>query len=187
VPWRGRSHRAVDILVVCTGNVCRSPYIAEMLRASLPDLSVASAGSSALVGDLPGELVVKALADRGVDGSGLVPGRVLTGRMVRNARLIITATRAHRLFVTDLHPRAANRTFTLKELAHLLDPPPRENGIDGVVSQAALRATTFDELARDEDLSDPYGLLWPAYQRMADEVDAALGVIVPALSARIAH
>lgn len=185
--WSGRSTRTIDILVVCSGNVCRSPYIAAILRSSLPDLCIASAGTSALVGDLPGELVVKALADRGVDGNGLEPGRALTGRMARNARLIITATRAHRLFVSNLHRPAANRTFTLKELAHLLDPPPRENGIEGVVAQAALRATTFDDLARDEDLSDPYGLLWPAYQRMADEVDAALGVIIPALGERVAR
>ncbi|HJQ42406.1 MAG TPA: hypothetical protein VJ831_04935 [Jatrophihabitantaceae bacterium] len=181
MPLTGRSRQTTDILVVCTGNVCRSPYIAEMLRSALPEFSIASAGTSALVGAMPGEHVVRALAERGVDATGLVPARTITAKMVRKSRLIITATRAHRMYVTNLHRPAARRTFTLKELVHFLDPPPRENGIDGVVAQASLRAATYDDLERDEDLADPYGLLWPAYERMAAEVDAALAVIVPAL------
>jgi len=170
-----------SILVVCTGNVCRSPYIAEMLRTALPELTIASAGTSALVGELPGELVVKALGDRGADGGGIVPAQSISPKMIRRSRLIITATRAHRSFVINLQRDAANRTYTLKELAHYLDPPPRGSGLDGLLAQAALRAATFDDKDRDEDLADPYGLLWPAYQRMADEVDAALALIVPAL------
>jgi protein-tyrosine phosphatase len=170
-----------DILVVCTGNVCRSPYIAEMLRSVLPEFTITSAGTNPLVGDVPGEHVIRALADRGVGGTGLGPARAITAKMVRRSRLTITATRAHRMYVTTLYRPAASRTFTLKELAHFLDPPPRENGIDGVVAQASLRAATYDDLERDEDLADPYGLLWPAYERMATEVDAALDVIVPAL------
>ena len=167
--------------MVCTGNVCRSPYIAEMLRSALPDLTVASAGTSALVGAMPSEHVLRALSERGVDGAGIVPATALTAKMIRKSRLIITATRAHRMYVTNLHRPAAQRTFTLKELVHFLDPPPREPGIDGVVAQASLRAATYDDLERDEDLADPYGLLWPAHERMAAEVDAALAVIVPAL------
>ena len=181
MPRLGRPKQTIDVLVVCTGNVCRSPYIAEMLRTALPDLTICSAGTSALVGTLPGELVVKALADHGSDAAGLEPAQRITAAMVKRARLIITATRAHRSAVIALDKRAADRTYTLKELAHFLDPPPRGSGIDGVLAQATLRAATFDDLDRDEDLADPYGKLWPAYQEMADEVDAALAVILPAL------
>lgn len=38
------------ILVVCTGNICRSPVAEAMLRDALPGLEVHSAGLGALAG-----------------------------------------------------------------------------------------------------------------------------------------
>ena len=39
-----------SILVVCTGNICRSPIGERYLRSLLPDKKVDSAGTGALVG-----------------------------------------------------------------------------------------------------------------------------------------
>lgn len=177
----GRPRSKVDILVVCTANVCRSQYIAEVMRTELPELTITSAGVKALVGALPDDLVLKALADQGCDGSGIAAARQLTDKLVRRSRLIITAARMHRAFVVSLDMKAASRTYTLKELAHLLDPSPGGLGIEGVLAQARLRSATVGVPDIDEDLADPHGQLEPAYRRMADDIAAAMDVLVPAL------
>jgi protein-tyrosine phosphatase len=168
------------VLVVCTGNVCRSPYIAAELQRALPDLSVASAGTSALVGKIPGELVLRALEARGPLDRELVAARRISKAMVRRAALIVTATRAHRAAVVALDRSAADRAFTLKELARVMASAGTGLGVTGVAARAAEAART-EAFDHDDDLADPYGLEWPAYETMAAEVDAALAVLVPAL------
>ena len=39
-----------SVLVVCIGNICRSPVGERVLQAELPDMVVASAGLGALIG-----------------------------------------------------------------------------------------------------------------------------------------
>jgi len=181
VHWPGRSRvpEPADILVVCTGNVCRSPYIAAALRAALPDLTITSTGTSPMTGQAPGEFVARALAERGIQ-QDLAPARRLTRGQVRGARLIITAARVHRVAAIALDAAAAGRAFTLKELARVIDSE-RPGGVDAVVAQAAKRAQVPETTDHDDDLEDPFGLAWPAYQRMAAEVDTALTVLIPAL------
>ena len=43
--------RYQSILVVCTGNICRSPVGERLLRSRLPDMKVDSAGIAALTGE----------------------------------------------------------------------------------------------------------------------------------------
>jgi protein-tyrosine phosphatase len=182
--WLGhaRSAEYSDILLVCTGNVCRSPYIAAALRSALPELVITSAGTRALSGEPPTDLILRALDDRGIPSGDLGAGRALTRSMVRGARLIVTATRLQRIHVVGLHRGAMGRAFTLKELARVIDPASTERGVDAVVQCAAATAHVTDATDFDDDLDDPFGLEWPAHEWMAAEVDAALAVLVPALT-----
>ena len=182
VAWltRGRGVEYSDILVVCTGNVCRSPYIAAMLRSALPGVVIASAGTDAAAGELPGELIRRGLAAEGIEAIGFVPARQVSHSIVRGARLIITATTAQRLHVAAFDPSATSRTFTLKELARVVGP--NERGIDEVVARAATAAHVVADQDYDDDLRDPFGLGRPAYLRMALEVNIALAKLVPALT-----
>ncbi|MBA2778685.1 low molecular weight protein-tyrosine-phosphatase [Billgrantia kenyensis] len=41
---------SLRVLIICTGNVCRSPVAAALLRKLMPDRQVSSAGLMALVG-----------------------------------------------------------------------------------------------------------------------------------------
>jgi protein-tyrosine phosphatase len=181
--WLGRAHSAEysDILLVCTGNVCRSPYIAAALRSARPELVIASAGTRALSGEPPTDLILRALADRGIPSSDLAVARTLTRSMVRGARLIVTATRLQRIHVVRLDRTARGRAFTLKELARVIDPASTERGVDAVVRCAVATANVAAATDFDDDLDDPFGLEWPAYGRMAAEVDVALTALVPAL------
>lgn len=180
-----RTDDEIDILVVCSGNVCRSPYIAARLRALLPEARISSAGTTALEGAPPVDDVMRALARHGIREYSDVGGSLTRG-LIRNARLVVTATRLHRVDVVTMEPQAAGRTFTLKELARVVGADPSIHGLDEVVAHAAHAAQEPEEIDYDDDLQDPYGLEWPAYDKMAAEVDAALAVLAPALREGVA-
>ncbi|MGN6413390.1 arsenate reductase/protein-tyrosine-phosphatase family protein [Flexivirga sp.] len=56
------------VLVVCTGNVCRSPYVEFTLRHALDAvLRIGSAGTDALVGEPVDPGCAELLAAKGVD------------------------------------------------------------------------------------------------------------------------
>lgn len=173
-----------DVLVVCTGNVCRSPYVAARLQQELPALDVSSAGTGALVGRPPSGPTQALLLDRGLDVAAQV-GRSIDKGMVRGARLVLTAERRHRVEVVRLVPDADDRTYTLVELARilLLEGSPSGLGVDGVVDLARKVVGRGEEVDYDDDLADPYGRSDEHYRRMAAHVEEALSILVPALRA----
>lgn len=176
----GNTGELIDILAVCGGNLCRTPYIVARLRALLPELRISSAGTTAVVGAPPVDHVMRALGRHGISEYPDV-GRSVTRRLIRDARLVITAARIHRVEVVALDPKAAGKTFTLKELARVVGADPSIRGLDELVARAAHAAQVPDDVDHDDDLDDPYGLDWPAYETMAAEVDAALAVLAPPL------
>jgi protein-tyrosine phosphatase len=179
-PRAGTGDELTDILAVCGGNVCRAPYITARLRSCLPGLRISSAGTTAVMGAPPADEVLRALARHGITGYSDV-GRSLTRGLIGNARLVITAARIHRVQVVAMDRRAAGKTFTLKELARVVSTGPPVRGLDEIVARAAQAAQVPDDTDYDDDLDDPYGLGWPAYETMAADVDAALAVLAPAL------
>ena len=93
-----RRHRAVrnritrmprprSILVVCHGNICRSPYLHAVLQRSLPDIAVASAGFIGRDRQVP-RVSLEVSAQRGIDLS-MFRSRPITPDLVRRADLII--------------------------------------------------------------------------------------------------
>lgn len=112
---RFSSVRPGTILVICAGNVCRSPYLERRLAQELEGASVhrcLERRHSELVGrDMdPGS---EGLLERaGAWSEGFVARR-LTAELVAGADLVITAAREHRTAAAQLHPRALRRVFTL--------------------------------------------------------------------------
>jgi protein-tyrosine phosphatase len=82
-----RANRPRAILVVCYGNVCRSPYLQAVLQRALPDVVVTSAG---FVGsDRPVPEISRVISgERGLDLS-LFRSRPLTPAAVNGGDLII--------------------------------------------------------------------------------------------------
>ena len=180
-----------SVVVVCTGNVCRSPYVERRLRSALEGtgIHVASAGTSALAGrDM--DPSSRALLERGgVDAQGFV-ARQLTADIIASSDLVVAAAREHRAAAARLHPAALRRAVTLRDLADLLDGVTPEEvraaGVGGTwVRQVASVAVSRRGLvpARQEgvDVTDPIGQGPAVFDRMAAEVDDALASIIPVL------
>lgn len=115
--WRGqfsevRGNVFQRILVVCVGNICRSPTAEIMLRQHLPDATVSSAGLHALVGQPMDATAREVLEAHGLDG-GMHVARQFDARMLRDTDLILAMERAHVDAITRQAPQALGRTFLL--------------------------------------------------------------------------
>ena len=117
------------ILVVCTANLCRSPYAAASLRALiehtelLDGISVVSAGTEAMAGHPICELAAQSLVEHQIPARFFAThsSRSLTVGKINRAGLILTAERAHRSSVNRLVPGSQSRTFTILEAGMLAE------------------------------------------------------------------
>lgn len=99
-----------NILVVCVGNICRSPVAEFLLQRDLVDIRVHSAGLGALVGH-----DVEPMARSVAEADGLKcpqhNARQLTASHCREADLILVMERRHRDDVASLCPEARGKIF----------------------------------------------------------------------------
>ena len=111
--------RTKRILLVCTGNICRSPLAAALLDRALAQrgidgIEVASAGTGAWDGAPVSEGAYLVGLERGLDLSAH-RARLLTRELVEDADLILTMARHHRARVDELG--GESRVFVLGEYA----------------------------------------------------------------------
>ncbi|MGY1752145.1 arsenate reductase/protein-tyrosine-phosphatase family protein [Blastococcus sp. SYSU D01042] len=178
---------AFTVLVVCTGNICRSAlaerlgraYLDERLGSSTADLQLVSAGTRAVSGSgmHPDSALVLA-------GYGAAPGefraRQIDGRIASSADLVLTMTRAHRTEVLQLAPAGLQRSFTLVEAATILDEiagelqgadfPERARAL--VHAMAAARGRRVS--SRDDDVQDPIRRSIEVHEQVGELIAATL-------------
>ncbi len=178
------------VLHVCTGNICRSPMAERLMRAGLQSrlaeqaerFVVESAGTWGHTGSPMERYALSTLASYGLDGRDF-RARELVAEHVAGADLVLAATREHRAAAVVLHPRAAARTFTLREftrLAAVVDPRvlPDDDVVDRAraLVQAAVgkRGLVPPDRPRDDDLRDPYNAPASAFAVCGDLLANAL-------------
>lgn len=187
------------VLVVCTGNVCRSPLAERALQAALdavtpagaPHVRVVSAGTGSLAGEPMTAEAADAVVRAGGDPSGHV-ARDLTAALVRDAAIVLTATRQHRGDVVRLVPAAVRRTFTLREAGRLAqarsddvegaDPAQRLASLAGVLVRA--RGAGGPVEPADDDVLDPFRRGPEAWAVTEAQLLPALRALTAALSPR---
>lgn len=187
----------LDILTVCTGNICRSPLAAQLLATRLADLgiTVSSAGTRAR-GGTPMTPEAQALAaDRGIPSSLSAEhaARYLTPAHVAAADLVLAMTRDHRREIVELDPSRVRTAFTVRELARLaadvsddeLRAAASAGGAGGRERFAAALAVVAGRRGlvlppaspEEDDVVDPYGRSTATYERSADEMAPGIAAV----------
>lgn len=189
----------IEIMTVCTGNICRSPLAALVIASRLSDLGIVaySAGVRGLA-DAPmtADAVDLAVA-RGIPAADAARhrSRFLTERHLAGPDLILAMTRDHRRAIAELAPARLRSTFTVREFARLAasltDAQIRAAAADAVAdadgqdASARLRAASAllagqrgllvppaDPL--DDDVVDPYGRSRATYELSGAQLDPAI-------------
>lgn len=150
------------ILVVCSGNTCRSPFGEGFLRRLLAEhltapVQVFSAGTAAAAGAPVSQSAQLAAKEHGVDltGKSATP---LTTDLVDQADMVLVMEASHRRSVIALSPSAADKTFLVSEVA-----PGR-----GV-----------------REIADPFGGTLETYRRSFSEMSAFLREGLPTIAERV--
>ena len=131
------------ILIVCAGNICRSPLAEHLLKPQLPDCFVASAGVTAWVGQGADPKVIDVARRHHLDLSGLNGhgAKQLTPQMCLFADLILVMEEQHIGAVAAIQPLARSKTMLLGQWTgqkNIPDPYRRDKAFfDKVYQQIA--------------------------------------------------
>ena len=186
--------RRAEILVVCTGNICRSPLAERLLRAGLDaqwgpaaaDVLVHSAGTRALAGRGMDEAASRQLILYGGTSVDFT-ARQLDAAMTRTATLVLALTRDHRVPIVEGCPAAARVTFTLREMARLLVDLPTSDvmgntpgdRVEAMTKLAASRRGLLPPVPfTDDDVVDPYGGDLQRHEFTSGQIAAAVSTLL---------
>lgn len=101
-----------SILVLCTGNICRSPIAERILRDFFPEKEIDSAGLGALVGKPADASAINVAEKNGISLQGH-KGRQFTAEMGRRYQLILVMERMHLEQVSNIAPELRGKTMLL--------------------------------------------------------------------------
>lgn len=115
-----------NILVVCIGNICRSPLAEVMLARELPGCNVWSAGLDALVGHGADPTSVELAAEHGLDLNAH-RAQQISSPMCQHAELILVMEQGHQVELERRYPLTRGRVFRLGERGRFdIDDPYRQ-------------------------------------------------------------
>lgn len=179
----------MKILIVCTGNICRSPMAEVLLRRTLegaghPEVEVASFGTWGLTGSPATSEAIEVMRQQGIDMTSH-QARSLERGDVEEADLVLAMTSVHLREIEDLAPGSSSKVLLMKELAEVeVGELPAGSSLAERV--AALRTARRPEWRRRLDLDDPMGLPIFAYERAARQISEGIDhlakILLPSLS-----
>jgi len=147
-----------NILLVCTGNTCRSPMAEGFLKRAWDEkyrrkIRIHSAGINTVSGLRPSKFAIKVMKEQDIDISNhlSVP---LTREMIEEADLILVMEERHREKICEISSPSREKIFLLKEFG----------------------------LGKKEEIFDPIGGSLKSYQECAMEIKEAIKGVVKRLN-----
>jgi protein-tyrosine phosphatase len=111
------------ILVLCIGNICRSPMAAALLLHALPGMTVRSAGLDAVIGATADPTSTTLMAEAGLDISAH-RGQQVNSALVSDANLVLVMDQQQKQEVLRRYPTSAGKVFCLGEHGGVDIPDP---------------------------------------------------------------
>lgn len=186
----------LNILVVCTGNICRSPLGEVVLRARLQPLGVQvhSAGTHAVVGHEMTEPAQALAVESGAKAEDAAShtARYLVESMLVEADLVLAMTREHRSHAVRMVPARVRTTYTVREFARLTSALSTEEahtaadaaGNDPKARLAAVLQAVIAQRGRvtianpqEDDVVDPYRRSREVYVKSSAQLMPALSEV----------
>ena len=134
------------VLIVCVGNICRSPMAEAVLRHQLAKdrkIVVESAGLAAMAGSPIDPLAESVLAEHGLSGKSHL-ARQIEGTLVESADVVFTMDKRQRAALLALAPWARSKVVLL------------------------------GKWQGDAEIPDPYRQQRPAFERAYQMIDSAI-------------
>lgn len=101
-----------NILVVCVGNICRSPMAEALLKQRYPHKNIDSAGVGALVGNSADPAALEIMAKQQIDITNHVAKQIDEG-LAKKADLIFTMSDSQTKWIEERWPFCRGKTFKL--------------------------------------------------------------------------
>ncbi|WP_125780860.1 low molecular weight protein-tyrosine-phosphatase [Pseudoalteromonas rubra] len=135
-----------SVLMVCAGNICRSPTAEYVLRNKLEgrDIKVTSAGLTALVDKQADSMAQELASQNGIDMSAHKGQQVSTSLVTQNSVILVMEQR-HLEDLCSRYPQARGKTFLL------------------------------GKWLGDREIPDPYRQSREAFEHVYDLIDSACG------------
>ncbi len=192
-----------SVLMVCMGNICRSPMAEVLLRLRLEQavgggggdlVRVHSAGTGFWhAGDGMNPPAAAEVRARGGDPTAF-RARGLEPAYLKESDLVLTATIEQIEHVADLVPDAAGRTFVLGEFARLAPEvdaatlPAVGASVEAVAARGRALVAAVDAVRdgrrarRDDEVPDPYGRSAATFTAVADQIEDAVRALADLLA-----
>jgi protein-tyrosine-phosphatase len=177
------------VLIVCTGNLCRSPLVEALLREGLREAGieavVTSAGVAAPEGQLPDRKLLRVAEELGVSPAVNVHrSRQLTVGQLDDADLVLAMTAEHLEQIERFFP-GYGRATTLRTAAwrsRIMGGRP--GGFDEWATRLTSALPEGGAIDGADDIADPMGGRLRQYRAMGDEVSDLVRTLVTHWSGR---
>lgn len=200
----------MNILFVCTGNTCRSPMAAALLKEKIPQLNIQSAGIFASHHNRVNKHAIEVLRKRNITLNHET--QPVTEQLLHWADLILTMTTQHKQSLIVQYPNFQEKYFTLKEYASAADKEvwdklrkayaeyetkrslfikENEFKLDNAKLEAKLAIHLEENIKRIQqleanvinyDISDPFGGDIGVYEETVKELDTYITILATKLN-----